>query len=437
MPKFSVTTLGCKVNQCESAAISERFKSTGWDAAGKMHAADVCIVNTCTVTQKAAMQSRQAVRQAIRSNPKAKIVVTGCYAQTEADAIQQIDGVHYIVGHGDKLNIPGIILSDQNQFATHPVIINDDSAKLANFDPFSVTSFGNRSRPFLKIQDGCNAFCSYCIVPYARGRSRSMPFDAVIENLRRLKSSGFREVVLSGIHIGCYGLDLVPKTGLLDLLRRIDKERIVDRVRISSIEPNELTDEMIRQVADSEHICNHFHIPLQSGDDQILRRMRRPYTRSFFEELIYKINTAIPDAAVGVDAMIGFPGESRQAFENTYALIEALPITYLHVFPFSARKKTPAAAFDDKIPDREIRQRSEKMRRLGLAKKVHFYRKNIGRCVEVLVENKKDALTGMSKGLSANYIPVFLDDGDALSDTLIRLKISRILDDGKGVYAVR
>lgn len=433
MPEFSITTLGCKVNQCESAVIREHFTKSGWIYSDKPGESDVCVINTCTVTCKAAMQSRQAVRQAIRANPAARIVVTGCYAQTEIDTLQHIDGIHYIVGHGGKLQIPEIILSPDAPALSYPIIFGHELDKHTGFDPFSVHTFGDRTRPFLKIQDGCNAFCTYCIVPYARGRSRSMPVADAIRNLKRLHLAGFREVVLTGIHIGCYGLDLHPKTGLSNLLEKIDALETVERIRISSIEPNELTDGIIQLVAESDRICNHFHIPLQSGDDRILQKMKRPYNRFFFQSLISRIHRSIPDTAIGVDTLIGFPGETAEAFERTYDLIKGLPVAYLHVFPFSVRKGTPAAGYRNRVPDQEIKRRCEKMRLLGLEKRNAFYRKQVDKTLRVLVENTSDASTGISKGLSDNYVPVFFEGENRPQNTFVHATIRRFIP-GKGVY---
>ena len=425
MTKFHITTLGCKVNQYESDAIAKRFEDLGCTPAGAQETADLCIINTCAVTQKAAMQSRQAVRQLIRSNPQAQIIVTGCYAQTEPDELKKIDGVHRIIGHGDKHHIPDFALSVEKA-AFSPTLIRRSILTESHFKYIPVTVCGNRSRPFLKIQDGCNAFCTYCIVPYARGRSRSMPLESVLKNIRCLKDAGFHEVVLSGVHLGAYGLDLSPQTTLTALLVRIHETQTIDRVRLSSIEPNELTQDIMALVAESEIFCNHFHIPLQSGDDRILKRMHRNYTRAYFENLIYDIQKRIPDAAIGVDILIGFPGETENAFENTYALIEKLPVTYLHVFPFSPRPGTPADKYPNKVPAKIIKARCERMRRLGAEKKKAFYNMFTGKIVQILIEGKRDNTTGLLKGITSNYIPVHVSGKDNLFNTMARVTIEKI-----------
>ncbi|MGB2928333.1 MAG: tRNA (N(6)-L-threonylcarbamoyladenosine(37)-C(2))-methylthiotransferase MtaB [Desulfobacterales bacterium] len=426
-PKFTITTLGCKVNQFESDAMAHQLKNSGCYPVHPKEKADLCIINTCAVTQKASMQSRQAVRKAIRSNPGARIIVTGCYAQTEPDEINKIDGIHHIIGHTDKFKIPDIVLSKEK--GPYPRLIRQNILSEHNFEQTSAATSGNRTRPFLKIHDGCDSFCTYCIVPYARGRSRSMPIENVLENIKQLKKAGYHEVVLTGVHLGAYGIDLSPKTGLAELLHRICESNPIHRVRLSSIEPHELTDDIIQLVAKADIFCHHFHIPLQSGDDLILKKMHRPYTRSLFRNQIIKINELLPNAAIGVDTLIGFPGETEKAFENTYSLINELPITYLHVFPFSARKGTPASSYPQQVDSKTIKARCKKMRGLGHVKRKDFYKKFTGKTVEILIEDKRDRSTGLLKGISSNYIPVHVNGEDNLKNTRVQVRINRVKRD--------
>ena len=436
MKKILIKTLGCKVNQCESEAIRNALVESdqGFESGGDGEA-DVVIVNTCTVTRKAAMQSRQAVRQAIRANPGARIVVTGCHAQTSPAELAAIDGVDLIVGNRDKCDIPRQILTGLPE---HPVkdvpAVCPDIAGVDQFDALPGIAHGGRTRPFLKIQDGCNAFCTYCIVPHARGRSRSLPQDRVLDQIKLLGRLGYREVVLTGIHIGCYGQDLTPATGLYDLLCRIQEAGSIDRVRISSIEPAELSDDIIRLAAADHNgpgrLCAHFHIPLQSGDDEILKRMHRPYTRDYFRDLVRSIVGRLPDAAIGVDTLIGFPGETDVAFEHTRSLIQSLPVAYLHVFPFSAREGTPAFTYSDQIPTPVIKARCETMRTLSMDKRQAFYERHVGKTVKVLVEETRDRVDGRLKGFSDNYIPVHVDGTDDLANTIQQVEIQRISADG-------
>ena len=434
MPSFTVTTLGCKVNQSESEGIAQQLISSGWVLANGEKESDLCIINTCTVTRKASMQSRQAVRQAIRTNPGARIFVTGCYAQTEPDEIKKIKGVHYIIAHAGKHKIPEMIISASEKKLAYPVSIWSDIGHEYNFEQIPVSVFGNRTRPLLKIQDGCDSFCTYCIVPYARGPSRSMPLENVLQNLKLLKETGYHEVVLTGVHLGSYGLDLPrPGTSLTELLNRIHESKIIDRVRLSSIEPHEITEDIIKLVAESGSFCHHFHIPLQSGDALILKRMHRPYRASLFKNLVEKIHKLIPDAAIGVDILIGFPGETDDAFENTYSLIKELPVSYLHVFPFSPRKGTLADKYSDKIPATIIKTRCQKMRELGDVKKQKFYRKLTGKKVEVLLEGKRHAQTGLLKGITPNYVPVLVKGEDNLKNTIVNVRIEEV-DSNNSVF---
>lgn len=424
MALFSITTLGCKVNQAESESIAQGLQKFGWLPARDNGSADLCVINTCTVTRKASMQSRQAVRRAMRNNPGARIVVTGCYAQIAPDDIQTIRGIHYIVGNADKHKIPEIIESSGEKSFLYPVSILRDIHRERSFNHIPATTFSHRTRPFLKIQDGCDAFCTYCIVPHARGRSRSMAIEEVISGIHSLKTAGYREVVLSGVNLGSYGLDLSPRpVRLKDLLNRIRESKPMDRVRLSSISPLELTADIIERVADSDCFCHHFHISLQSGDDRILRRMRRPYTGSLFAERVRKIHEWLPDAAIGVDTLIGFPGETEEAFNKTYAMIEKLPVAYLHVFPFSAREGTPASRYPDPVPAKVIKTRCQKIRKLGNAKKKEFFGKFIGKKVAVLIETGMDRSAGFYQGITSSYVPVVLRGESRLKNTLITVRI--------------
>jgi len=433
MPKFTITTLGCKVNQYESEALAQKLSDDEqWVILRDKGIADLCIINTCTVTQKASMQSRQAIRQAIRSHPKARIIATGCYAQTEPDEIQKIEGVHHVIGHFDKHKIPDMILTGKENILPSPVLKH----KLHHFNSMPSAGLGYRTRPFLKIQDGCDDFCTYCIVPYARGPSRSLEPKQVLDNINKIHQAGYHEVVLTGIHLGNYGIDLGKReTGLLDLLKHIRKSCTIDRVRLSSIEPYELTEDIIKFVAQcgsgQGKICHHFHIPLQSGDDFILKRMHRPYSRSFFIDLVDKIHKLLPDAAIGVDTLIGFPGESDEAFENTYSLIEQLPISYLHVFPFSARKGTPAYSYAEKVNSNVIKERCHKMRTLGKLKRSVFYNKFKGKTLEILIEGRQKGQKSLLKGTTSNYIPVLVKGEDKLKNTIANVTVDEVDSDNQ------
>jgi threonylcarbamoyladenosine tRNA methylthiotransferase MtaB len=429
MPKFSITTLGCKVNQAESEAIAQELLDTEWSASNDCDNADVCVVNTCTVTQKASMQSRQAIRKAIRTNPNARIIVTGCYAQTAPQEIKKIDGIDCVVGHDKKQTISRMIRTNGNETSGNLVSSFHDSRKNRQFQLGPAATSTTRTRPFLKIQDGCDAFCTYCIVPYARGHSRSMPLDTVLQSIEQLTRAGFHEVVLTGIHLGAYGHDLVPATNLAELMTHIEDRKSISRVRISSIEPFEFTDEVIQRVAESDIFCKHFHIPLQSGDAGILKKMGRPYSPQDFSGLISSIHSRIPDAAIGVDALIGFPGEREEAFDNTYRLIANLPVSYLHVFPFSSRPGTAADKFANKLKPQVIKNRCRRIRALGHQKRLKFYSSFLGKSLPVLIEAKRDSSTRSLKGISSNYLPVLVDGDDDLQNKIVEVKIKKLEGD--------
>jgi threonylcarbamoyladenosine tRNA methylthiotransferase MtaB len=426
--KHRIITLGCKVNQCESAAIGRLLEATRWECAKEGDCPDAIIINTCTVTGRAAMQSRQAIRQAIRNHPTARVIVTGCYAQTAADEVLAIAGVDRVLKQQDKMRIADLLSS--------PCAFEDACEKPLPESPCTFSALPavdrpDRTRAFLKIQDGCNARCTYCIVPSARGRSRSMPVQDVHTHLARLGTDGLREVVLTGIHLGAYGLDLQPCASLTELLAGIVEKPQVDRVRLSSIEPTEMDDRILDCVLASKGaLCRHFHIPLQSGDNQVLRRMGRPYDREKFAAIIEAIAHRLPDACIGVDVMAGFPGETEAAFLNTHHLIASLPISYLHVFPFSPRKGTPAAAFDQKVPQSVAKERCRLLRVLGAEKRSAFYKKMAGHKLKVLIETAWDEKTGFASGLSDNYIPVKVMDKPVQANTLIDVHIEGVAEDG-------
>ncbi|OGQ91286.1 MAG: tRNA (N(6)-L-threonylcarbamoyladenosine(37)-C(2))-methylthiotransferase MtaB [Desulfobacula sp. RIFOXYA12_FULL_46_16] len=418
MKTFFIQTLGCKVNQYESDGIASGLEERGWTK-GKKNA-DVVIVNTCAVTSKAAMQSRQAIRRLIRENPDAKVIVTGCHSQTDPEAIKKIDHIDHLVCHQDKLKIADHLASTgDDPFSL--IFKKIDRTESNPFTGFHHAVKGDMTRAYLKIQDGCNAFCTYCVVPYARGASLSMPETEVLRHLRELGASGVNEVILTGIHAGMYGLDFKEKSSLLDLLTRIDREHPVYRLRLSSIEPCEINEGIIRLARPGHILCDHFHIPLQSGDDDILKKMKRPYDRFFFKDMVQMIHEILPFAGIGVDTLIGFPSETDRQFQNTYELIESLPISYLHVFPFSARKGTPAYHFDPKVDEKTIKDRCAKMRTLDKMKRREFVGRNLNQKQEGLVQNTPDKKTGLLKAVTSNYLTVLLKGGPELCGKILDL----------------
>ena len=421
--KVAITTLGCKVNFFDSAAMSESLRGGGFEVIPFPASADIYIINTCTVTESTDAQSRQLIRRALRMNPDAPVIVTGCYAQHSADAIAAISDRLHILGNqekGDILSYLRNITGDSSR-----IICVSDIASVKNLSAPALPASFNRTRAFLKIQDGCNAACSYCIVPSVRGSSRSIPLKDALENITSLARSGFREIVLTGIHMGAYGLDLAPQKSLIDLLQHLaEDERLSGiRIRLSSIEPNEITDELIDFLSRTAMVCPHLHIPLQSGDEIILRGMNRGYTPAGFKYIIEKLTSSIPDLNIGVDVIAGFPGETEAHFENTLRFIQNLPVGYLHVFPYSRRPGTPAALMPDHVPENIKKQRTAMLREISLSKKKRFYTSFLNKLLAVLVEGKRDRKTRRLKGFSSNYIPVLIDGTDELMGNEIMVRV--------------
>ena len=410
MKTIAIATLGCKVNQFESEALMTGLVERGYHLIPFEEGADIAIINTCCVTHRADFESRQMVRRALRANAKSLVIVSGCYSQVDPEAFASMEGVHYLVGNKEKNQIPDLLPSMVK--GELPRIQVGDIQKERLFPDTPLYTFHHHTRAFLKIQDGCNALCSYCIVPHARGPSRSLSPERVMEHLRVLKERGFKEVVLTGIHIGSYGLDLLSPCTLEKLLQRFEIEETPHRIRLSSIEPLEFSSDLISILSQSKKICPHLHIPIQSGDDDILKMMNRNYDHGFLSGLVQELYERIDRVSIGADVIVGFPGETEERFHHTLKLIESLPLSYLHVFPFSRRKGTPAAQFRNRIDERTIKQRAEKMRVLGKGKRQSFYRRFLHQELEVLVEGRKGEGQGEWRGFSQNYIPVHLVNGD-------------------------
>lgn len=406
MKTVAITTLGCKTNQLDSAIMEESLKQGNFRLTDFSGHADIYIINTCTVTHRSDFQSRQLIRRARRQNPDAKVIVAGCYAQVSPEEVANIEGVDYVIGNTGKIDIAAILNVEcgmrNAEFKTE--ILTTDVFKETEVKGFNASIFPGHTRAFLKIQEGCHAFCSYCIVPYARGGSRSVKATDVMDGLKRLVDEGYKEVVLTGIHLGYYGEELNPATDILSLAREIDKEFPMLRVRISSLEPTEITDEFIEFLSTSSAICNHLHIPLQSGDDNILKAMNRGYDSSFFASVIEKVASKVADVGIGVDIIVGFPGEGEGEFLNTYDLVKRLPVGYLHVFPYSKRKGTPAAEFLNHVHPDAIKKRCELLRELSEEKKREFMGRFVGSVVSALVEGKRDMGSGLIKATTRNSL---------------------------------
>jgi threonylcarbamoyladenosine tRNA methylthiotransferase MtaB len=399
-------TVGCKLNQFETEQMREVADGAGYVSTAATGKADIYVINTCTVTSKSDYRSRQAVRRALRLNPAATVIVTGCYAQLGAQQLAEIDGVDVIAGNAEKGQIRRYLgMSKQPE----PVIEITESSRATRLSSTQrLHAFGNYTRAFVKIQDGCDNRCTYCAVPLARGRSRSKPVADITAEIALLAERGYREIVLTGVHLGSYGRDLSPPTSLAKLLEAIPPTGGLERVRLSSVEPTDFTEELIDMMAGPRAgICPHVHVPLQSGDDHILKSMGRHYSAGFYADVIGRIADRVPCCGIGADVMVGFPGEDDRAFRNTYDLIATLPLTYLHVFAFSGRYHTPAAGMRPQVDPQAKKQRSKVLRQLGRDKSYGFRNSLVGSDLDVLV--LKSLKDGKSTGLSGNYVSVLIE----------------------------
>ncbi len=424
--KIAVTTLGCKVNQFESASFITGFKEEGCAVVPATETADVFVINTCAVTARAGQQSRQLIRKIIRNNPDSRIVVTGCYAQMAAEELLDIipDNPMAIVGNGNKHLLVETALDRE---PPDMIMLTGKISAKKEICLLPVRRFSGRTRAYLRIQDGCNNFCTYCIVPYTRGRSRSLNKAGVIEQARVFADEGYLELVITGINVGKYGLDLDEGEDIYSLLDSLFRNFPDIRFRLSSVEPTEVNDRLLELMTRHTNFMPHLHVPLQSGDDGVLARMNRRYTVETFVRAIQKVNSALPHGAIGCDILAGFPGEDDHAAENTFQLLSGLPITYLHVFPYSIRPGTVAAEFKNQVHGSIKDERVARLRQLDLHKKQEFYHRHLDTEHNILVERQNEK-TGLLQGFSENYIPVqFKGDADSVK-TVLRVRIHDIID---------
>lgn len=412
MKSISIVTLGCKVNQYDTAVILNQLPKSKYKKVPFSDKADVYVIDTCTVTHKADAEARNYINRAKRANPDGLVVVTGCYAQVSPEDLKKVKGVDYVIGNSHKFSSLLKIIREGERQEEPKVYISDIfKEKKKGFESPDIEIFPGRTRAFLKVQDGCNYACTFCIIPRARGRSRSLEIPEILKRMEKLSASGYKEIVLTGVHIASYGREI--GTNFFELLRAIEKEKIVNRVRLTSLDPADTELELIDFIAESETICPQFHVALQSGDRDVLKRMRRRYDPEKFLDLTDTIRKRLPDAAIGSDIMVGFPGETEQEFMNTYSIAKDSALTYFHVFPYSKRKMTPAAVMASQVPSSIIKERSKKLRELGSEKKTAFFEEFIGRSFPVLIEKG-------SRGTTPNYIPVkFNTDNYNIGDEVL------------------
>lgn len=397
---LAVVTLGCKVNQYDTDSVVTQFLDAGYSVVDFDEAADVYLINTCTVTNLGDRKSRQMIRRAHKKNPNAKVVVMGCLAQTTPDDVAALEGVTLIVGTNGRT---GIVREIEELETGEQKSLVEDIFEISDFEDIPSLDFSGRTRATLKIQDGCDQFCTYCRVPFARGPSRSRPLSSVLEQAEQIVALGYKEIVLTGIHLGLYGADLNPPLTLAEVSEQVANTKGLLRLRVSSVDPHEITDELIELVATHPVLCRHMHIPLQSGSDAVLRRMRRNYPSAQFRTIVDKLRRRIPKIAITTDIMVGFPGETEEHFLETMNLTRDVAFSKIHVFQYSKRAGTKAASFPDQIPSNEKEDRSRRLIHLGEALAERFHSSFIGQNVDVLVEQVQE---DQAIGHTDNYVKV-------------------------------
>ena len=428
MKKVAFYTLGCKLNFAETSTIARSFEEDGYIRVDFDDPADIYVINTCSVTENADKQFKQIVRKALKTNPKAFLAAVGCYAQLKPEELASVDGVDLVLGAKEKFNITQYIddLTKNNEGIVHSCEISETDFYVGSY------SIGDRTRAFLKVQDGCDYKCTYCTIPMARGISRSDTIENILSNAKKISDKGIKEIVLTGVNIGDYGKgefgNKKHEHTFLELVQALDKVEGIERLRISSIEPNLIKDETIDFIAQSKSFVPHFHIPLQSGSNEILKKMKRRYLRELYVSRVAKIREVMPDACIGVDVIVGFPGETDEYFLETYHFLNELDISYLHVFTYSERDNTAAVLMDGVVPDAVRAKRSKMLRGLSAKKRNAFYESQLGKEKTVLFES--DNKQGYIHGFTENYVKVKAPWNPALVNTLHKVKLTKIDVDG-------
>lgn len=428
MKKVAFYTLGCKLNFAETSTIARSFEEEGYIRVDFDDPADIYVINTCSVTENADKQFKQIVRKALKTNPKAFLAAVGCYAQLKPEELASVDGVDLVLGAKEKFNITQYIddLTKNNEGVVHSCEIAETDFYVGSY------SIGDRTRAFLKVQDGCDYKCTYCTIPMARGISRSDTIENILNNAKKISDKGIKEIVLTGVNIGDYGKgefgNKKHEHTFLELVQALDKVEGIERLRISSIEPNLIKDETIDFIAQSNSFVPHFHIPLQSGSNEILKKMKRRYLRELYLSRVAKIREVMPDACIGVDVIVGFPGETDELFLETYYFLNDLDISYLHVFTYSERDNTEAVLMDGVVPDAVRAKRSKMLRGLSAKKRNAFYESQLGKEKTVLFES--DNKQGYIHGFTENYVKVKAPWDPALVNTLHKVKLTKIDVDG-------
>ena len=409
---YSIRTLGCKVNQYESEAMARMLNQAGWLRAEE--GCDLVLINTCTVTARTDKECRQVIRRAARENPAAQVIVTGCLAQVEPDDLAAMAEVDLILPQADQDLLMAVLDANLDLSKVR-------SSGRTGFTDLALPIRQPRSRAFFKIQDGCNKACTYCRIRLARGRSRSMAFDRAVDSAARLAQAGYRELVLTGVHLGAYGRDLSPARSLTDLIAALLADGLDYRLRLSSLEPREVDDALLR-LAEHPRFCDHFHLPLQSGSPAVLKAMARGYTPAEYRAAVEAVANKLPQAAIGADVIVGFPGETEADFQETVNLVDQTPIAYLHVFPFSRRPGVKADELPDQVDQAIVKARAARLRAVAQTKRNRFYNQALGQRFKMLIESRRDRKTKLLTGRSGNYLPLVLDGDDALFGRLVEVE---------------
>ncbi len=427
MPRVAFITLGCKVNQYDTQLMRESLQRQGYEIVQDSGEADLYVINTCTVTNVSDRKARQLIRKVIREHPQARVVVTGCYADSGREELQKIPGISLVLGNTEKNQIGQSL---RLRGWTPPVAMGTACDPLAEHGHFGsgLHTFDGQTRAIVKIQDGCSAGCAYCIVPAVRGPIVSRSIDEIVKEVERLATNGYREVVITGVHLGAYGKDIRRAVTLADVLERIHPVEGIQRIRLSSIEPMDVPLALIERMADLPKCAPHFHLPIQSGSDEILRRMRRRYSADKLRRLVSRLRDAFPDLGLTTDVMVGFPGETDENFQETCTLVQELAFSQLHVFRYSPRKGTPAASYSDQVPPRVAVERSERMRELGDQLMHTFQQEHLATTMNVLIEDKREGEEGKLAGFTANYLRVLTDAEDGDTNKILPVYLERIHD---------
>jgi len=423
--KVAFYTLGCKLNFSETSAIGRQFEERGFQKVAFEEAADIYVINTCSVTDHADRKCRKVVKEALKHNPDAFVTIVGCYAQLKPQEIAEIPGVHAVLGAAEKFQLVDILAGFEKPANGKGQVYASPISEATEFH--AAHSFGDRTRTFLKVQDGCDYSCSFCTIPLARGKSRSGSVQSVVERVQKLAGTGVQEIVLTGVNLGTSGCKAPERErheNFYDLVRALDEVDGINRFRISSCEPNLLTDEIVRFVASSQRFMPHFHIPLQSGSDKILGLMRRRYRRALYASRVALIKEVMPHACIGVDVIVGFPGETEEDFLETYHFLNELDVSYLHVFPYSERANTLAPSLPGRVHDGERHRRTTMLRSLSEKKKRYFYEQHLGAETEVLFED--DVTDGQMEGFTPNYIRVTAKYDPLLVGERKRLRLTTV-----------